>query len=112
MHAGHVSYLAQARQAGDLLVIGVNDDASVKRQKGPERPVNSLVDRLTVLASLAAVDYLLPFSDDTPLKLLESFRPDVLAKGADWEIEKIPYELFVGNQSSDNHFQKAIFVVN
>ena len=90
LHRGHVSYLQQARELGDLLVVGVNTDESIKRLKGPERPINTLVDRLGVLAALDCVDYLIAFDEDTPHRLIEAIRPDVFVKGGDYTRETLP----------------------
>lgn len=89
LHRGHVSYLEKARAAGDVLVVGVNSDSSVRAYKGPDRPVNPEQDRLFVLAALQCVDYVVLFSDSTPLKLILKLQPDVLAKGADWKLKDI-----------------------
>lgn len=90
LHRGHVTYLAQARALGASLVLGVNSDASVKRQgKGDDRPVNAEADRLAVLAALAAVDLVVLFDEDTPLDLILTCRPDVLVKGGDWATDAI-----------------------
>jgi len=94
LHAGHVRYLAQAKALGDRLVVGLNADASIKRLKGESRPVNPLDERATVLASLASVDWVLPFGDDmaeqdTPLQLILKVKPDVLVKGGDYSIDTI-----------------------
>ena len=89
LHAGHVSYLEEAKSLGDRLIIAVNDDDSVKRLKGPNRPINALPDRLLVLAGLAAVDWVVPFSEDTPAKLIGAVLPDVLVKGGDYKPEEI-----------------------
>src|SRR6478735_7009460 len=89
LHRGHVTYLAEARKLGDLLVIGLNSDASVKRLKGPERPINNENDRRYVLSQLKSVDYVEIFTDDTPLNLILTVRPKVLVKGGDWKIEQI-----------------------
>jgi D-beta-D-heptose 7-phosphate kinase/D-beta-D-heptose 1-phosphate adenosyltransferase len=94
LHAGHVRYLAQAKALGDRLVVGLNCDASIARLKGPSRPVNPLSERATVLASLASVDWVLPFGDDlseqdTPLALILQVQPDVLVKGGDYSVETI-----------------------
>lgn len=89
LHRGHVTYLEQARAAGDVLVVGVNSDSSVRAYKGPGRPVNQQADRLFVLAALQCVDYVVLFSDSTPLNLILKLRPDVLAKGADWKLADI-----------------------
>jgi len=84
LHPGHVDYLRRSRELGHLLVLGLNDDASVRRLKGPTRPVNGLEARAAVLGGLAVVDYIVPFGEDTPAKLIELVRPDIIAKGADW----------------------------
>jgi rfaE bifunctional protein nucleotidyltransferase chain/domain len=89
LHRGHVTYLAEARKLGDLLVVGVNSDASVKRLKGEERPINSQDDRKYVLSQLKSVDFAEIFYEDTPLNLILAVKPDVLVKGGDWKIDKI-----------------------
>lgn len=90
LHRGHVTYLAQARALGASMVLGVNSDASVKRQgKGDDRPINQQDDRLAVLAALEAVDLVVLFDEDTPLDLIMTCRPDVLVKGGDWTPDKI-----------------------
>ncbi|HYP68445.1 MAG TPA: D-glycero-beta-D-manno-heptose 1-phosphate adenylyltransferase [Thiobacillaceae bacterium] len=90
LHRGHVTYLAQARALGAGLVVGVNSDTSVRRQnKGADRPINSLADRMAVLAALESVSLVVPFDDDTPLRLILAIHPDVLAKGGDWPVENI-----------------------
>lgn len=90
LHRGHVTYLEEARALGASLVVGVNSDASVQRLgKGPGRPVNSLDDRLAVLAALESVSLVVPFDDDTPLALIKQIRPDHLVKGGDWAPDKI-----------------------
>ena len=90
IHRGHASYLDQARSLGGSLVVGVNDDASVRRlDKGPERPLNTLDDRMAVLASMAAVDLVVPFAEDTPIELIGIVHPDVLVKGGDYEMETL-----------------------
>jgi D-beta-D-heptose 7-phosphate kinase/D-beta-D-heptose 1-phosphate adenosyltransferase len=89
LHAGHVAYLEEAKSLGDRLVVAVNDDASVRRLKGEKRPINALEDRLLVLAGLAAVDWVIPFSGDTPASLIAEVLPDVLVKGGDYKPEDI-----------------------
>jgi len=84
LHAGHVRYLAQARALGDVLVLGLNGDASVRRLKGADRPLNPLEDRLDVLCALSSVDHVVVFEEDVPNALIEQVVPDVLVKGADW----------------------------
>jgi len=89
LHAGHVAYLEEAKSLGDRLVVAVNDDPSVRRLKGESRPVNALPDRMAVLAGLAAVDWVVPFSEDTPARLIGAVMPDVLVKGGDYRPEEI-----------------------
>jgi len=89
LHAGHVALLAQARRACDRLVVGLNSDASVARLKGPGRPVQNEAARAVVLAALESVDAVVVFEEDTPLRLIEALRPDVLVKGADYTLERV-----------------------
>jgi D-beta-D-heptose 7-phosphate kinase / D-beta-D-heptose 1-phosphate adenosyltransferase len=89
LHVGHTTYLQQARDLGDLLVVGVNGDDSVRRLKGPERPLNTAVDRAGLLAALEWVDYVTVFDDDTPIALIEGLRPDVYVKGGDYSPEML-----------------------
>ena len=89
LHAGHVTYLQRARALGDRLIVAVNDDDSVRRLKGTGRPVNALAERMTVLAALGAVDWVVPFTEDTPARLIEAVLPDVLVKGGDYRVEQI-----------------------
>lgn len=89
IHVGHIKYLQESKAQGDILVVGINTDASVKRLKGEGRPVNTDADRAEVLAALASVDYVTSFDEDTPIELIKAVSPDVLVKGGDWPIEKI-----------------------
>jgi len=89
IHAGHVGYLDEARKLGDRLIVAVNDDASVRKLKGPGRPINPLDRRLRVLAGLGAVDWVVSFGEDTPEHLLRELRPDVLVKGGDYSLEQV-----------------------
>jgi rfaE bifunctional protein nucleotidyltransferase chain/domain len=90
LHRGHVTYLAQAKSLGNSMIVALNSDASVKRQnKGSDRPLNSLADRLAVIASLAAVDFVTYFDSDTPYDLIMQLKPEILVKGGDWSIDKI-----------------------
>jgi len=90
LHRGHVTYLAQARALGASLVVGVNSDASVKRQgKGADRPINAEHDRMMVLAALESVSLVVLFNTDTPLDLILACHPDILVKGGDWQVDKI-----------------------
>lgn len=89
LHAGHVTYLQMAKQLGDYLVVAVNTDESIRRLKGSSRPVNNLDHRMTVLASLNVVDWVIPFADDTPERLLKLLKPDMLVKGGDYRIDQV-----------------------
>lgn len=89
LHMGHVKYLSQAKDLGDVLIIGLNTDKSVQLIKGPDRPINPQRDRAGVLAALECVDYVVYFAEDTPAKLIDKVRPDVLVKGADYKIREI-----------------------
>ena len=95
LHRGHVEYLRDARALGDRLVVGVNTDASVRRLKGPGRPVVAEDGRAAVLAALACVDLVILFAEDTPDRLIRDVRPDVLAKGGDWALDTIVGREFV-----------------
>lgn len=85
IHAGHVILLEQARGLGDRLIVGLNSDASVKRLKGPQRPIFKQTDRARVIAALEMVDFVVLFDEDEPAALIESLLPDILVKGGDWE---------------------------
>ncbi len=90
LHVGHARYLKDARALGDLLIVGVNSDASVKRLgKGDDRPIQHEQDRAELIASLGSVDFAVIFDEDTPEALVEKLAPDVLVKGGDWPVEKI-----------------------
>ncbi len=89
LHAGHVAYLSQAAQRGDRLVVAVNDDESVRRLKGAQRPVNPLMQRMAVLAGLESVDWVVSFAEDTPRRLVEALSPDVLVKGGDYQPQDV-----------------------
>ena len=98
LHRGHVEYLEEARALGGRLVVGVNGDASVRRLKGPTRPIVPEAERVEVLEALESVDLAIVFDDDTPLRLIEAVAPDVLVKGGDWAIEAI-----VGREFVESH---------
>ena len=90
LHRGHATYLEQARNLGAALIVGVNSDASVRRQgKGDDRPINALEDRMSVLASLACVDAVVSFEEDTPFNLINTILPQYLVKGGDWAVSDI-----------------------
>ena len=98
LHAGHVAYLRAARARGDVLLVGLNDDDSVRRLKGEGRPINPLQDRMVVLAALEMVDAVVPFPEDTPARIVEQVTPDVLVKGQDWEDKGV-----VGREWVESH---------
>jgi D-beta-D-heptose 7-phosphate kinase / D-beta-D-heptose 1-phosphate adenosyltransferase len=90
LHRGHVTYLSRAKELGDVLVVGVNSDASIRRLKGQDRPINPLEDRLSVLAALSCVDHVVPFEEDTPVELVRLVQPDVFVKGGDYARSALP----------------------
>ncbi|HYT25357.1 MAG TPA: D-glycero-beta-D-manno-heptose 1-phosphate adenylyltransferase [Actinomycetota bacterium] len=90
LHRGHITYLNRAKTLGDVLVVGVNADAGVRRLKGPDRPLNALDDRMAVLAALSCIDHLVAFEDDTPAELIRAVRPDVFVKGGDYRRDTVP----------------------
>lgn len=90
LHVGHVKYLKEAKKCGDVLVVGLNSDVSVKMLKGETRPINPQSDRAQVLAALNCVDYVVIFDEISPIELLKSIKPDVYVKGADYTLETLP----------------------
>lgn len=95
LHIGHVRYLHQAKLQGDILVVAVNSDSSVRKLKGPTRPLQNETDRAEILAALGCVDFTTIFSEETPIELIRKFKPDVLVKGGDWTIPQIVGSDFV-----------------
>ena len=89
LHRGHVAYLNEAKRLGDFLIVGLNADESVKRLKGPTRPINQELDRLFVMSNLKCVDAVEIFTEDTPLELIKMIHPQVLVKGGDWKVDQI-----------------------
>ena len=89
LHRGHIEYLQKARELGDLLVLGLNSDNSVKRLKGNDRPINNETDRAIVLSALECINYISIFDEDTPLELIKIVKPDILVKGGDYKIEDV-----------------------
>ena len=89
IHAGHVDYLSKAKALGDVMIVGLNSDASVERIKGSKRPILNETERSFIISNLKPVDYVMLFDEDTPKLLIEELLPDILVKGADWEIENI-----------------------
>lgn len=121
IHRGHVEYLTEARSLGDVLIVGLNSDSSVKMIKGEKRPIVNEDNRAYVLANLKPVDYVVIFTDDTPYNLIAAIKPDILVKGADWSEDKIVGAdivkanggeikriKFVENNSSTNIIEKII----
>jgi D-beta-D-heptose 7-phosphate kinase/D-beta-D-heptose 1-phosphate adenosyltransferase len=106
LHAGHCDYLQKSRSYGDALMVAVNTDESVRRQeKGEGRPFNALEDRMAVLSALEAVDYVVPFDDDTPKAVIEAVTPHVLAKGEDWRDKGV-----VGREWVEDHGGQVVLV--
>lgn len=104
VHAGHISSFHQARDFGDILVVGVNSDESIRRIKGPKRPIVSLKNRMALLSALEYVDFVIPFEEDTPQALIETICPDVLVKGKDWEGQEIAGGAFVKSKGGQVKF--------
>lgn len=98
LHLGHVEYLNEAKAQGDVLIIGLNSDASVRRLKGENRPINNQHDRLKMLINLKAVDCVQVFENDTPFEIIKLINPNMLVKGGDWKIEQIVGSDFVLSQ--------------
>ena len=95
LHVGHIRYLQQARAQGDILIVGVNSDASVQKLKGPTRPIQNENDRAEILAALESVDHTVIFNEETPLELIKKVKPNILVKGGDWKPEQIVGSEFV-----------------
>lgn len=95
LHIGHVRYLEQAKSLGDVLIVGINTDASVQALKGPTRPIQNENDRAEILASLKAVDHTVLFGEETPLNLIKQIKPNLLVKGGDWKPDQIVGSDFV-----------------
>jgi len=121
LHPGHIDYLERARALGDTLIIGLNDDASVRKLKGPLRPINTLADRSRMLGALYCVDLVVPFAEETPLKLISALLPDVLVKGGDYQPDdivgatevrahggKVVVMPFIGGFSSSSLIQRIV----
>lgn len=89
LHRGHVEYLQKAKELGNLLILGLNSDSSVKRLKGKNRPINNEKDRAIVLSALECVDFVIIFDDDTPFELIKNLKPDILVKGGDYKLENV-----------------------
>ncbi|RPI27807.1 MAG: D-glycero-beta-D-manno-heptose 1-phosphate adenylyltransferase [Acidobacteria bacterium] len=105
LHPGHIRYLEKARAEGDALVVALNSDASVRRIKGPERPIQSETERSEVMAALECVDFVTLFDEPTPYEIIEDLLPDVLVKGGDWTVDRI-----VGRETVEAHGGKVISI--
>lgn len=103
LHYGHIDYLTEAKALGDVLIVGVNSDSSVKKFKSPSRPVQSEQDRLHIVAALKPVDYVIMFEEETPEKLIKLVKPDVLVKGADYAESEIVGAEFVKSYGGKVH---------
>lgn len=90
LHIGHLRYLKESKNCGDVLIVGLNSDSSVKKIKGPSRPINNENDRAELLSELNCVDYVVIFDEDSPKKLIDEFKPDIYTKGADYTLETLP----------------------
>lgn len=107
LHIGHITYLEEAKKLADILIVGINTDDSVKKLKGPSRPIQNQNDRSEILAALKAVDHTMLFAEDTPINLIKKIKPDVLVKGGDWKIEQIigsDFVLSYGGSVRSLHF--------
>jgi D-beta-D-heptose 7-phosphate kinase/D-beta-D-heptose 1-phosphate adenosyltransferase len=124
LHRGHIEYLAKAKSLGDILIVGLNADDSVRRLKGPARPITPQEDRAAILVALAVVDYVCIFDEDTPYELIRAVVPDILVKGADWTVDDVVGKdiveaaggsvhtiEFLPNRSTTNIIQKIAQIV-
>ena len=105
LHPGHIRYLQEARALGSALIVGLNSDSSVRRNKGPDRPINPEGERAEVLAALACVDAVVMFGEDTPAEIVRAIQPDILVKGADWPADQI-----VGRDTVENRGGRVVRV--
>ena len=125
LHAGHVDYLAKAKECGDILIVGLNSDSSVSKVKGEKRPIVTELERAFILNNLKSVDFVVLFNELTPIGLIEELLPDVLVKGADWAIENIVGRdiveekggtvrsiEFITQQSTTNIIEKVLAIYN
>lgn len=105
LHSGHVFYLQKAKQQGDILILGLNSDASVRRLKGEKRPINSENDRAVVISELKSIDFVVIFEEDTPQEIISQIVPDVLAKGGDYKKEDV-----VGKEIVENNGGEVVII--
>lgn len=109
IHFGHIHYLKKSKDLGDILIVGVNSDESIKRLKGEDRPVNCQSDRINVIAALQMIDYVYCFDDDTPIKVIDIIKPDIYTKGGDY-----PPDNMIGNGFGENYIKsyggKAVII--
>lgn len=95
LHVGHLTYMNEAKRQGDILIVGVNSDESVRRLKGPTRPINSEIDRAEMLSGLKAVDFTVLFTEDTPMEIIDELKPSIHVKGGDYKKEELPETVIV-----------------
>lgn len=95
LHVGHLTYMNEAKRQGDILIVGVNSDESVRRLKGPTRPINSEIDRAEMLSGLKAVDFTVIFTEDTPMEIIDELKPSIHVKGGDYKKEDLPETVIV-----------------
>jgi len=108
LHIGHVRYLEQSKSFGDILIVGLNSDLSVKKLKGPTRPINNESDRAELLCALRCVDYVTIFNENSPINLIEKIKPDIYTKGADYTIETLPEAKTVMENNGKVEFIKFV----
>ena len=108
LHAGHVIYLNESKKFGDVLIVGLNSDVSVKALKGPTRPINSELDRAEVLLGLKSVDYVILFDEISPVNLLDEIKPNIYTKGADYTLETLPETKTVQKNGGEIKFIKLV----
>ena len=115
MHRGHATYLQKAKELGDILILGLNADESIRRLKGKDRPINNLEDRAFLIGALESIDFVVPFSEDTPYELIKLVQPNILVKGADYEgkevigsdiADEVKLIEFVSGKSTTNLIEK------
>jgi len=105
LHYGHIKYLKSAKKMSDILIVGINTDASIKRIKGKNRPITPLAQRMQIISALEVVDYVISFSEDTPYNLIKEIKPDLLIKGGDWDTKEI-----VGKDIVESYGGKVITI--
>ncbi|MGL5051399.1 MAG: D-glycero-beta-D-manno-heptose 1-phosphate adenylyltransferase [Fusobacteriaceae bacterium] len=108
LHVGHLAYMNEAKRQGDILIVGVNSDESVKRLKGPTRPINSELDRAEMLSGLKAVDFTIIFTEDTPMEIIDELKPSIHVKGGDYKKEDLPETVVVEKHGGEVRILKFV----